>query len=66
MRAGLSPALLKAIEGLNKEPDWPNTPRAVYLRMPKAAPCAAYKASARAASKPSGHFYNLFGLKSAL
>ncbi len=49
MPAGLSPALLKAIEGLNKEPDWPNTPRAVYLRMPKAAPCAAYKASARAA-----------------
>lgn len=45
MPAGLSPAFLKAIEGLNKEPDWPNTPRAVYLRMPEAAPCAAYKAS---------------------
>ena len=66
MPAGLSLALLKALEGLNKEPDWPNTPRAVYLRMPKAAPCAAYKASARAASKRSGHFYNLLGLKSAL
>ena len=49
MPAGLSLALRKALEGLNKEPDWPNTPRAVYLRMPKAAPCAAYKASARAA-----------------
>lgn len=49
MPAGLSPAFLKAIEGLNKEPDWPNTPGAVYLRMPKPAPCAAYKASARAA-----------------
>ena len=49
MPAGLSPALLKAIEGLNKEPSWPDTPRAVYLRMPEAAPCAAYKASARAA-----------------
>ena len=45
MPAGLSFALLKALEGLNKEPDWPNTPRAVS----KAAPCAAYKASARAA-----------------
>ena len=43
MPAGLSPALLKAIEGLNKEPDWPNTPRAVYLRMPKAEPPALRK-----------------------
>ena len=49
MSAGLSAALLKAIEGLNKEPDWPNTPRAVYLRMPEVALCAAYKVSGRAA-----------------
>ena len=49
MPAGLSPALLKAIEGLNKEPDWPNTPRSVYLLMPEVALCAACKVSARAA-----------------
>ena len=48
MPAGLSLALLKALEGLNKEPDWPNTPGAVYLRMPEAASCAAHKATARA------------------
>ncbi len=37
MPAGLSLALLKALEGLNKEPDWPNTPGAVYLQMPQTA-----------------------------
>ena len=49
MPAGLSLSLLKALEGLNKEPDWPNTPGAVYLRMPEVALCAAYKVSGRAA-----------------
>ena len=53
MPAGLSLALLKALEGLNKEPDWPNTPGAVYLRMPKPAPCAAYKASAALRKNPA-------------
>lgn len=43
MPAGLSLALLKALEGLNKEPDWPNTPGAVYLRMPKPAPARLIK-----------------------
>ena len=37
MPAGLSLALLKAIEGLNKELDWPNSPRTVYLQMPQRA-----------------------------
>ena len=33
MPAGLNPALLKAIECLNKELDWPNKPRTVNLQM---------------------------------
>lgn len=38
MPAGLSPAFLKAVQGLNKEPDWPNTPSAVDLQMPQTGP----------------------------
>ena len=34
MPAGLSPALLKAMERWSKGLNWPNKPRAGYLQMP--------------------------------